>query len=153
VTESRKETLGALLCLFFLEISTPWPSEMCRSFTVTFTCTATHPTHRRSFSQSCPKCKPKIESKPESEDGPHPKPGSPTGLSLSLSRSISRALEPKPDPAALRGYTLAANRACEVCDPERRPVAEPPDLNGRHTLSVEEGVRECAALQSWAEGL
>ncbi len=125
---------------------------MCRSFTVTFTCTKAHPTHKRSFSQSCPKCKPKLES--EEDDRPESGDKSPKGLSLSLSRSISRALEPKPDPAALRGYRLSANRACEVCDPDHRPLAQPPDLvGGRHTLSIEEGARECEALQNWVEGL
>ncbi len=118
---------------------------MCRSFTLTFTCTPSHPSHKISFSQPCRKC-------PSSSS---PDASSRTGLSLT--KSLSRALEPKPDPAVLRAYKFAANRPCEECDPEHRPIGEPPgleDLEGglgdRHTFGVDEATK---SARVWGLGL
>ncbi|KAJ4516124.1 hypothetical protein HRR83_005428 [Exophiala dermatitidis] len=132
---------------------------MCRDITLKFTCTATHPSHKMSFSQPCPKAKPRKASSGSSDpSSPPSSPGS--GFGLSLTRSISRALERKPDPAVLRAYTLTANRPCEACEGSGRKITQPPPLKElagglgeRHTLSVQEGERECEQLCGWVEML
>ncbi|EXJ95012.1 hypothetical protein A1O1_00130 [Capronia coronata CBS 617.96] len=128
---------------------------MCRDITLNFTCTASHPTHQMSFTQPCPKAKPSKASSSSPDSS-----GSGSGFGLSLTRSISRALEPKPDPAVLRAYTVTANRPCEACAEGGSKVGEPPSLKNlggnlgdRHTLSVEEGAEECAQLGAWVQRL
>lgn len=99
---------------------------MCRSFSVHFLCTKANPEHKLSYCQSCERSK--------------------------ISKFLERG---KVDPEALRGYTFTANRNCEHCDPEKRPVPEPPGLEkgGKHVFSVDEGMKEALVLGKWVEGL
>jgi hypothetical protein len=99
---------------------------MCRSFSIHFQCTASNPSHKLSYRQSCHRSK--------------------------LSRFLERG---NADPEALRGYTFKANRLCQQCDPEKRPVDQPPEIEkgGRHVLTVDEGMKEALELGRWVEGL
>lgn len=100
---------------------------MCRSFSVHFQCTRSHPNHKMSYRQSCHRSK--------------------------ISRFLERGSAA--DPEVVRGYTFKANRLCQECDPEQRPVPQPPVIEkcGKHILTVDDGVKEALELAKWAEGL
>ncbi|KAK5045981.1 hypothetical protein LTR84_008767 [Exophiala bonariae] len=99
---------------------------MCRSFSIHFQCTPDNPNHKKSYQQSCQKSK--------------------------ISRFIERG---SADPEALRGYTFKANRLCQECDPEKRPVPQPPEIekSGKHVLNVDDGMKEALVLAKWVESL
>jgi len=99
---------------------------MCRSFSIQFQCTEANPNHKLSFKQSCHRSR--------------------------LSKFLERG---NADPEALRGYTFKANRLCQECDAEKRPVPPPPDIEkgGRPVLTVDQGMKEALELGKWVEGL
>lgn len=100
---------------------------MCRSFSVHFQCTEGNPQHKLCFRQACQRNK--------------------------LSRFLERT---KIDAESLRGYTLYANRLCPECDPDWKPVSDPPTLTkkgDRHLLGVDDARTELQQLQGWARSL